>query len=87
MRFRHQLLKPLTIAALFAALLFVLSTAILAGVSYATAPPPAERTIDLTIKTASVSPLALDDPSKRRVNIAASVLLAVIIGVLWIVFR
>jgi SSS family solute:Na+ symporter len=71
----------------FAALLFVLSTAILAVVSYSTAPPPPERIADLTYKTAAVSPVAEDDPSKRRVNIIMSVLLAVIIGVLWIVFR
>jgi SSS family solute:Na+ symporter len=71
----------------FAALLFVLSTVILVVVSYSTAPPPRERVADLTYKTAAVSPAADDDPSKRRVNIIASVLLAVIIGVLWIVFR
>ena len=71
----------------FAALLFVLSTAILGIVSYATAPPARERIADLTYKTAAVSPVADDDPSKRRVNIAASVLLAVIIGTLWSVFR
>jgi len=71
----------------FAALLFVLSTAILVGVSYATAPPPPERTADLTYKTAAVSPAAEDDPTKRRLNIIMSLLLAAIIGILWIVFR
>jgi SSS family solute:Na+ symporter len=71
----------------FAALLFVLSTLILAGVSYATAPPPHERTDDLTYKTAAVSTVAQDDPGMRRVNIVASVVLAAVIGVLWIVFR
>jgi SSS family solute:Na+ symporter len=71
----------------FAALLFVLSTAILAIVSYATAPPPPERVADLTYKTAAVSPAAEDDPTKRRVNVVMSVLLAATIGVLWIVFR
>jgi len=71
----------------FAALLFALSTAILVGVSYATAPPPPERIADLTYKTAAVSPVAEDDPAKRRVNVIMSVLLAVIIGALWIVFR
>ena len=69
------------------ALLFVLSTVILVVVSYSTAPPPRERIADLTYKTAAVSPATEDDPSKRRVNIVASVLLAGIIGVLWIVFR
>ncbi len=71
----------------FAALLFVLSTVILVGVSYATAPPSVERTRDLTYKTAAVSSVADDDPTKRRVNIIMSVLLAVIIGVLWIIFK
>jgi SSS family solute:Na+ symporter len=71
----------------FAALLFVLSTVILAIVSYATAPPPPERIADLTYKTAAVSPVAEDDPAKHRVNVVMSLLLAVIVGVLWIVFR
>jgi hypothetical protein len=42
---------------------------------------------DLSYKTAAVSPVAEDDPTKRRVNIMMSVLLAAIIGVLWIIFR
>ena len=71
----------------FAVLLFVLSTAILVVVSYATAPPTPEQVADLTYKTAAVSTVAEDDPTKRRVNIMLSVLLAAIIGVLWIVFR
>ena len=71
----------------FAALLFVLCTVILAVVSYATAPPPPELTADLTYKTAAVSPVALDDPTKGRVNVMASIALAALIGVLWIVFR
>ncbi|HET7188299.1 MAG TPA: sodium:solute symporter [Gemmatimonadaceae bacterium] len=71
----------------FAALLFVLSTVILVVVSYATAPPDPTRTADLTIRQPGVSTAAEDDPTKRRMNIMASVLLAVIIGVLWIVFR
>jgi len=71
----------------FAALLFVLSTAILAIVSYATAPPAPEHTADLTYKTAAVSTVAEDDPTKRRLNVIMSVLLAAVIGVLWIVFR
>jgi SSS family solute:Na+ symporter len=71
----------------FAALLFVLSTVILVGVSYATAPPAPERTADLTYHTAAVSTAADDDPGQRRMNVAMSVLLAVLIGVLWIVFR
>jgi SSS family solute:Na+ symporter len=71
----------------FAALLFVLSTLILAGVSYATPAPSPERTADLTYKTAAVSSVAQDDPSKRRVNVIASVVLVVVICILWIIFR
>src|SRR4051794_2366753 len=71
----------------FAALLFVLSTVILVGVSYATAPPPAARVNDLTYRTAAVSSAADDDPAKRQVNVLASVALVVIIGILWFVFR
>lgn len=71
----------------FAALLFVLSTVILVVVSYATAPPDPARTADLTIRQPGVSPASEDDPTKRRMNVFASVLLAAIIGVLWIVFR
>ena len=71
----------------FAALLFVLSTVILVVVSYATKPPPPERIADLTYKTAAVSSVAEDDPAKRRLNIGMSVLLAAMIGVLWIIFR
>jgi SSS family solute:Na+ symporter len=71
----------------FAALLFVLSTVILVVVSYATPAPSAVHTADLTYKTAAASPVTDDDPSKRRVNVVMSLLLAALIGVLWIVFR
>ena len=71
----------------FAAYLFVLSVVILVVVSMLTKPPSAERTADLTLKTAAVSTAAEDDPGMRRGNIIASVLLAAFIGVLWIIFR
>jgi SSS family solute:Na+ symporter len=71
----------------FAALLFALSTAILVVVSYATAAPSAVRVAELTYRTASASTAAEDDPSTRRTNVIASVVLAALIGVLWIVFR
>ena len=45
------------------------------------------RVADLTYHTASVPTAAEDDPSKRRTNVVASALLAVLIGVLWIAFR
>jgi SSS family solute:Na+ symporter len=70
----------------FAALLFVLSTLILVGVSYATAPPP-DRVAKLTYNKAAVSPAAEDDPSKWRTNVVLSVLLVAVIGALWIIFR
>jgi solute:Na+ symporter, SSS family len=71
----------------FAALLFVLSTAILVVVSHATAVPSAARVAGLTIGTAPVSPGAEDDRSTRRGNVILSLALAALIGVLWIIFR
>ena len=71
----------------FAAYLFVFSTLVLVVVSYATKPPELARVTDLTYKTAIASPATEDAPGMRRTNIIASVVLALIIGVLWIVFR
>jgi SSS family solute:Na+ symporter len=71
----------------FAAYLFVFSVLVLVVVSYLTKPPEPARVADLTYKTAAVSPVTEDAPGMRRTNIVASVLLAVIIGVLWIIFR
>ena len=70
----------------FAALLFVFSTVILVGVSLATPPPPRERIEGLTLETKMVS-AAEDTPGRKSADVIASVLLAVIIGALWIVFR
>ncbi|HSQ28874.1 MAG TPA: sodium:solute symporter [Gemmatimonadaceae bacterium] len=71
----------------FAALLFVLSTVLLVAVSLATPAPAKEKVADLTIQTEVVSPAASEPPRQRRVNLAASAVLAAVIGVLWIVFR
>ena len=71
----------------FAAYLFVFSTAVLAIASYATKKPEPTRVADLTYKTAAVSPATEDAPGMRKPNLVASVVLALIIGVLWIVFR
>jgi SSS family solute:Na+ symporter len=71
----------------FATLLFLLSTAILAVVSYATAPPPPEHVAGLTVETAPPAAAAEVNVATWRRNVIASVLLAVIIGVLWIIFR
>jgi solute:Na+ symporter, SSS family len=70
----------------FAALLFVLSTAILIGVSLATPPPARERIEGITQETKMVS-AAEDTPRRKSADVIASLVLAVIIGVLWIVFR
>jgi hypothetical protein len=51
-------------------------------------PPPAhERVDDLTVKTLAPSELVTVAPKEKRLEIWLSVLLAAIIGVLWIVFR
>ena len=71
----------------FAVLLFVLCTAILVFVSLATPPPAAERVADLTYQTAAPSAATQATPREQRRNVAWSVLLAAVIGVLWIVFR
>ena len=71
----------------FAALLFVLSTAILVVVSLATAAPSTAQVADLTLQTATVSPVTAEATDERRRNVVASVALAAVIGVLWIVFR
>src|SRR5467141_4256558 len=70
----------------FAALLFVVCTAILVTVSLMTQPPAPERVADLTYQTVSPTAAAVTAPRERRVLIAFSLLLAVVIGVLWIVF-
>jgi SSS family solute:Na+ symporter len=71
----------------FAALLFVVSTVILVGVSMVTAAPTADKVADLTMQTTAVSPVSAEASNERRRNIVASVVLVATIGVLWIVFR
>ncbi|MBA3341559.1 MAG: sodium transporter, partial [Gemmatimonadaceae bacterium] len=71
----------------FAALLFVVCSAILIVVSFLTPPPAPERVADLTLQTASTVVDAEDTPAERRLTIWLSVLLAATIGALWIVFR
>jgi len=71
----------------FAALLFVVSTVILVAVSMATAAPSEAQVADLTMQTTAVSPASAEASDERRRNIVASVVLAAVIGVLWIVFR
>jgi len=71
----------------FAALLFVVSTVILVVVSLATAAPSDAKVADLTMQSTAVSPVSAEAADERRRNIVASVALAAVIGVLWIVFR
>ena len=73
----------------FAALLFVLCTAILVVVSLATPPPAPARVADLTLQTVAPPPSDASEtaPRERRLLVALSLLLAAVIGVLWIVFR
>jgi SSS family solute:Na+ symporter len=71
----------------FAALLFLLCSAILVGVSLLTPAPAPERVADLTLQTATTVLDTQDTPKERRLTISLSVLLAVTIGVLWFVFR
>ena len=71
----------------FAALLFVVCSAILIVVSFLTPPPAPERVADLTLQTATTVVGAEEAPKERRLTIGLSVLLAATIGALWIVFR
>lgn len=73
----------------FAVLLFVICTAILVGVSLLTRKPSEEQIKGLTFATTPKSEAAgvFDRPAKRqRFNVALSVLLALTIVILWIIF-
>lgn len=70
----------------YAVLLFLVCTAVLVGVSLLTPPPEPERVRDLTYGGAP-SPTAVGGPAPaRRAQIVVSVLLALTLGALWIVF-
>jgi SSS family solute:Na+ symporter len=71
----------------FAALLFLLCSLILVGVSVMTPPPTPEHVADLTVQTVAPSAAVEVAPKERSLEIALSVLLVAIIGALWIVFR
>ena len=71
----------------FAALLFLLCSLILIVVSIMTPPPTPEHVADLTVQTVAPSAAVEVAPRERSFEIALSVLLAAIIGALWIVFR
>lgn len=71
----------------FAALLFLLCSLLLIVVSIMTPPPAPERVADLTMQTVAPSEVVAVNPRERNLQISLSVLLAAIIGALWIVFR
>jgi len=75
----------------YAVLLFVISTAVLFIVSLMTPPPPPEKTAGLTYGKPDVGAPAGalevgETQSQRTREIALSVLLVLLLGVLWIVF-
>jgi SSS family solute:Na+ symporter len=70
----------------FAALLFVLSTVILVGVSMATAAPNPKQIAGLTVERAAPAPTT-EPVVSRLPDMTSSIVLAVVIGVLWIIFR
>lgn len=69
----------------YAVLMFIVCSAILIGVSLATAPPPREHVEGLTYHRAA--PVRIGALARRtRLNIALSVLLVGALAVLWVVF-
>ena len=70
----------------FAALLFVLSTLILIGVSLATPAPDPKQIAGLTVEREAPAPTA-EPEAKKSPDAVGSIVLAAIIGVLWIIFR
>jgi SSS family solute:Na+ symporter len=76
----------------YAVLLFVISTVVLFAVSLATPPPGIEKTAGLTYGKPDVGEPGLamkegETAGHRQREIALSVLLVVLLGVLWTVFR
>lgn len=69
----------------FAALLFVLSTVILVGVSYATAAPDPAQIVGLTREKKAKPVVAVG--TRWMPDATTSFVLAAVIGVLWIIFR
>ncbi len=70
----------------YAVLLFVICTFVLFIVSMATPPPPAEKTEGLTYRKQAVAVTDAESRGERKFEIGLSVLLAILLGVLWIVF-
>lgn len=71
----------------FAVLLFAISTVVLVGVSLLTPPPPPAQIAGLTYGTTQPGAIAAPaDRAGHRLNVGLSILLAALLGVLWIVF-
>jgi solute:Na+ symporter, SSS family len=67
----------------YAVLLFVICTVVLFAVSMMTPPPPSVKTDGLTYTRVRV---AGETKEERKIEIGLSVLLAALLGVLWIIF-
>ncbi len=71
----------------FAVLLFAICTTVLVGVSLLTPAPPPAQIAGLTYGTTQPGAIAAPaDREGRRLNVGLSILLAAVLGVLWIVF-
>ncbi len=70
----------------YAVLLFVICTFVLFIVSMATPPPPPEKTEGLTYRKQAVAVTDAESRGERKFEIGLSVLLAALLGILWIVF-
>jgi SSS family solute:Na+ symporter len=70
----------------FAVLLFVICTVILIGVSLVTAPPPPEKVEGITFDTTARSAEGPHGRGWRRADIVLSVLLAALVGGIWLYF-
>jgi SSS family solute:Na+ symporter len=70
----------------FAVLLFAVSTAVLVGVSVLTPAPSAAQIAGLSYQPGMPADAAPADRKGQRINVGLSILLAALLGVLWIVF-
>ena len=70
----------------FAALLFVVCSAVLVLVSLTAPPPPREQIEGLTFQTTAAPAAAEERPSAMRLEVVLSVLLAAVVGVIWLYF-
>jgi SSS family solute:Na+ symporter len=70
----------------FAVLLFAVSTAVLVGVSLLTPAPSPAQLAGLTYQRGMPADAAPADRKGHRLNVGLSILLAALLGVLWIVF-